>query len=315
VKRVAVAPAAKRIAFVLLAPAALAEIGSGSTAVAKLLDPGVDLFLILAYGFPLVAIDNARTRWRLSNHAVFVLGLAYGILNEGLLAQTLVRFDDLPIREFDRYLLVGGLNLSWAALIVPWHALFSVMFPLALADAWFPVDDAEPLISQRAFAGLGVVLAAIIALLGVVRAPHAAMAFCALAIGVFTLFAFALRVGEAPAAVTESRRAGQFAFGLIGYPSIVIPTVALAHAKADSVLYFAWIAAAGAALFGFGRALGVRTPLRAPRLAEGAYASLGLSHLVFGGLVKNSFIESLAGLVFAAFFVATAFAPAAMRRI
>jgi hypothetical protein len=32
----------------------------------------------------------------------FLLGLGYGIWNEGLLAQTLLRFDQIPIAQFPR---------------------------------------------------------------------------------------------------------------------------------------------------------------------------------------------------------------------
>ncbi len=43
-------------------------------------------------------------RWRLSTRGIVLLGLTYGILNEGLVAQTLVRYDHVPIDRFDRYI-------------------------------------------------------------------------------------------------------------------------------------------------------------------------------------------------------------------
>jgi hypothetical protein len=87
------------LTLVFLAPI-LTEVVSGNTPAHALLDPRVTLFLLVAYGLPLLVVRELQLRWQLSNFGVFLLGLAYGIWNEGLLAQTLIRaeYSDRQVR-------------------------------------------------------------------------------------------------------------------------------------------------------------------------------------------------------------------------
>jgi hypothetical protein len=124
-------PRAKALLTLVFSAPILTEIVSGNTPAHGLLDPRIGLFLFMAYSLPLLVIRELTLRWRLTTLGVFPLGLAYGIWNEGLLAQTLIRFEQLPIDKFDRYIYAAGFNFSWAAMIVPWHALLAVVFPLS----------------------------------------------------------------------------------------------------------------------------------------------------------------------------------------
>src|SRR5262249_31831552 len=168
--------------FVIVAPPILTEIASGNMPVHALLNPGVALFLVGAYSFPLLIIRETSVRWRLCTLGVFILGLAYGIGNEGLLAQTLVRSEHVPIDRFDHYAYVAGFNLSWACVIVPWHATFAVLFPLTLLTFWFPVSSDGPWLGQRAFRLLAGLLILLVAFVSLARAPHRQMLVCLLAI-------------------------------------------------------------------------------------------------------------------------------------
>jgi hypothetical protein len=95
----------------LLAPV-LTEIVSGNTQPHALLNPKVSGFLMLAYSFPLLIVRELTWRWQLPAPGLFLLGLAYGIVNEGLLAQTLIRSEHVPISNFDHYLYAAGINFS-----------------------------------------------------------------------------------------------------------------------------------------------------------------------------------------------------------
>ena len=291
-----------RLAFVLLAPALLAEVGSGNTSLAAFADAHAVLFLTIAYGVPLLVVAELRTRLRLSSLAVFLLGLAYGLFNEGLLAQTLVRAEGVPISAFDHYMVAAGFNWSWAALILPWHALFSVSFPLALADAAFPAAAGAPLLPRSTDAAVGIVLAAGIVLLAAGRQPEPQMALCAAAIAVLLLAAVALR--EPAAAPPPRRRAAQAAFAFVAYPAVVVASAALGAANVQPPLYVLWCLAAAAGLVLIARRLGA-TLLSAPLTACGAYAALGVFHAV-GSLSKGALAEAAVGVVFALAFVAAA---------
>src|SRR3974390_1926823 len=82
----------------------LTEIVSGNTPAHAFLDLRVAVFLVLAYSWRLLVIRELALRWRLSTLGIFVLGLAYGVVNEGLLVQTLIRYEHVPINQFDRYI-------------------------------------------------------------------------------------------------------------------------------------------------------------------------------------------------------------------
>ncbi len=295
----------KRLLFIALAPAFLAEIGSGNTPLAALADPRVDLFLTLAYGFPLLIISELRTRLRLGDAGVFLLGLAYGFINEGLLAQTLIRFDNVPIAEFNEYLYVAGFNLAWTALIVCWHAFISVLFPLALADSWFRDNAGRPVLSDRVFLLLGATLAAAIAFLGIVRTPHPQMLACAVAIGLLTLSAMVFPAHDKDS-IAAQPRFKHFLFGFIAFHATLITAIAMAHARVSPALYFGWFALAALVLFGSGRRRGIAPPLRSAALAQGVYASLGAFHALVGFFGLHSIAETLVGIAFATPFVVCA---------
>lgn len=109
------------------------------------------MFLALAafYGLPVLLIRDAKVTWRLSTTGVFLLGVAYGILNEGILAKTLTQVHECPLPTFAPYPRTFGFNLTWATFILPWHAFFSVIFPVAITDRLFPRHECRRYLSPR----------------------------------------------------------------------------------------------------------------------------------------------------------------------
>jgi hypothetical protein len=292
---------AKAFLTLLLAPPILTELASGNTPAHAFLDPRIALFLILAYSFPLLIIRELSLRWRLSTVGVFLLGLAYGIVNEGLLAQTLMRYEHVPIDKFDHYLFVGGFNLSWACVIVPWHALVAVLFPLALLAQWFPSCAQETWLNNRAFQFLSAVLILLMAFISLVRPPHLQMLVCLLAIGVFAGAAFLLR--DAPFPPKESfRRFTSFLFGLLSYPVFFLGSIILAARRAPALLFFVFIFFVLFALAKVCDRNGFFLLPAAAYLALGAYFSISLFHL-FAGIAHHSLEEILTGLMLAAAFL------------
>ncbi len=124
--------------FLLFAPGILAEILSGNTPILKLANP-VDLFfLVLAYGVAVSLIWEYKVQKHLSLFSVFLLGLAYGLVNEWLLAKTILDTSSVPMWWFVDTTDYFGINWSWFFMIIPWHAFFSVLFPITLAHVIFP---------------------------------------------------------------------------------------------------------------------------------------------------------------------------------
>lgn len=135
--------------FLLISPGLLAEVLSGNTYITKLFNP-VDLFfLVLAYGIPVLLIWEIKIKYELSTLGIFILWLAYGIFNEWIMAKTILESSLVPLWGFRWFGNYFWLNLSWSVMILPWHAFFSVSFPIAIAHILFPELCKTSLISRR----------------------------------------------------------------------------------------------------------------------------------------------------------------------
>jgi hypothetical protein len=135
--------------FLLLAPGILAEILSGNTPIFKLFNP-VDLFfLVLAYGVPVMLIWEYKVRYSLSLPSIFLLGISYGIFNEGIIAKTILDTSSVPMGGFIDTTDYFGINWSWSLMILTWHAFYSVLFPIVIAHTLFPEGRESSLIGKK----------------------------------------------------------------------------------------------------------------------------------------------------------------------
>lgn len=125
-------------AFLLLATGPLAEVLSQNVPLLTFLQPIPFLLVSVTYGVPVLLIRELAVARKLNNVAVVLLGLAYGILNEGVLAKTLTQPDGAPLEDFAGYGQIGALQGGWAIFIVFWHSLHSVLYPILLSRWMFP---------------------------------------------------------------------------------------------------------------------------------------------------------------------------------
>ena len=151
--------------WLLLAPGPLAEVLSGNVPLLTFLQPLPFLLVTLTYGVPVLAIREFAARRDLNVIGIAVLGLAYGILNEGVIAKTLTQPGGAPLQEFAGYGRIGALQLGWAVFILPWHALHSVLYPILIAS-WLAPDADRPWFVGRARFVYYALLVAIVALCG-----------------------------------------------------------------------------------------------------------------------------------------------------
>ncbi len=75
-------------------------------------------------------------RWRVGLPGLFLMGVAYGIFNEGLIAKTLF-YDNPGSMAHYPGLAPGRVQVVWATMICTWHALHAVIFPIALTSLAF----------------------------------------------------------------------------------------------------------------------------------------------------------------------------------
>jgi hypothetical protein len=143
----------KALALVVFAPI-FAEMLSGSTAPIAFVFPWVLGLFMMIYGVSALLIREASLRWHTGPAGVIVLGLAFGILNEGMAAHSLFNpnWPDLgSLGDYGRWM---GVNWLWAEWIVPFHAIWSISFPILLVRQFWPDLRDRPLVRRSTLLAL-----------------------------------------------------------------------------------------------------------------------------------------------------------------
>src|SRR6186713_791835 len=128
-------PAAPPITLALLAPV-IGEVLFGAVPL-SLLPFGLMGLIGLYGGGALLVREIVRGRGLPSTWLVW-LGIAYGILEEGTVTQSLFdrHYRGLDLLGF--YGHAAGVNWVWTLFIVPYHAVFSMAIPILLTELLFP---------------------------------------------------------------------------------------------------------------------------------------------------------------------------------
>lgn len=220
------------LALLFLVPF-LTELLSGNIPYPRFFDPVVFGYLVVMYGFPVLLIRELYSAKNLSLGGLIVLGLAYGVLNEGVAARTLLLFDEHMFMTSLRGYETFGINLPWATMILPWHALFSIVYPIMLVHAAYPATARERWLSKR----VCIALAAAVVILGSLShfgtelypatSPVYLPVFWVLIIG---LTIIALRMKAIPSETSEDNTSGTgvlpaFFFGVSLIGLMIIPLV------------------------------------------------------------------------------------------
>ncbi len=147
-------------ASLLLAAPALPELLTGSTPFTRFLSPIPLLVLVSVYGVPALLIREYLARRRLGYHYAALLGVATGVLVEGLCMNTLYdpRIDRLG--DYAWYGRMLGVNWPWLIYILLFHSLYSAAAPIMFVEAFFPEEAGRPLLPAKAAAALAAIPAA-----------------------------------------------------------------------------------------------------------------------------------------------------------
>ncbi len=126
-----------------------------STSVAKIITQPASLpFIMLFYGLADLLIREALVRRRLGWVSLIVLGIAFGFMNEGVIAGTWY-----TVRN-NGYAYVGQIDYAWAVALTVFHVFISVIAPIVFIETIFPSRAGLPLLRRR-----GIITSAIVFLL------------------------------------------------------------------------------------------------------------------------------------------------------
>jgi hypothetical protein len=140
------------------------------------------LGLIGLYGGGAMLVREIVRRRRLSSPWLVWLGLAYGLFEEGPVVQSIFDQHYRGLSFLGYYGHWVGVNWIWALFIVPYHAVFSIAIPIAVAELIFPdrrdqawLDTGGLLLAATAFVGNAVLLAIFHTGLFSARAPDVSL--------------------------------------------------------------------------------------------------------------------------------------------
>jgi hypothetical protein len=141
------------VTLFLLAPVC-GELLSGSAPPREFFDPMAFVIMTALYGSGAVLIRELVRRWDKGWLAVFALGLAYGIYEEGLVVRS---FFDPTWHDLDLLAVYGrfaGVNWIWSVCLSIYHAVVSIAIPILLVEMTFPKIRARLWVSTTGLVGI-----------------------------------------------------------------------------------------------------------------------------------------------------------------
>lgn len=149
------------LCLVLLSPG-IPEYLSGSSSWAVLTANPIVFFLFVGlnvglYGSGVIVIREAMIRWRKGWASVFLLGFAYGIVEEGLALSTFFNPNAGPVGVLGVYGHWLGVSWVWTVGLLLFHSAISIALPIFLFRLTFPALKSTSLVTTgRAIVWMGV---------------------------------------------------------------------------------------------------------------------------------------------------------------
>src|SRR2546427_2319414 len=151
--------------FLLLLTPGIPEYLSASSQLTLLVISPLIFFGLLAanlglYGSGVILIREAMIRWKKGWASVFLLGVAYGIVEEGIALWTLFNPLAQPVGNLGFYGHWLGVNWVWTVGLLIFHSVYSIGLPIFLFGLVFPELKSKSLVSGTGitFSILGLII-------------------------------------------------------------------------------------------------------------------------------------------------------------
>ena len=135
--------------YLVLLAALLPEAITGSTPPQGWLNPLQALLNLWLYGSGVLVVREVSLRWKTGWPGIFLLGAAYGIVEEGLGVTTFFNPTLPQLGTLGWYGRDFGVNWLWAVWLTEFHALVSIAIPIFLVEWHSPSLKGRPLLSNR----------------------------------------------------------------------------------------------------------------------------------------------------------------------
>ncbi len=206
-----------------LAPV-IGELLSGAAPPAEFFNPLILLILSALYGSGAILVREVALRWGKRWPTIFTLGLAYGILEEGIMVKSFFdpAWPDLgALGVYGRF---AGVNWVWSLFLMVYHAVVSIAIPILLVELLYTERREERWLGRRGMIGFSLLLSADVLFGNLVLTPYRSPAipfltFSALAVGLFFL---ARRLPESWVTLPGRECRRPLRFGLLGFAGMLV---------------------------------------------------------------------------------------------
>ncbi len=154
------------LCLLLLAPF-VGEMLSGSSPPAEYFQVIGFTILTALYGGGAVLIRELTRRWGKGWITIFLLGMAYGIFEEGLVVRSFFDPVWMDLGILNVYGRTLGVNWIWSLALTLFHGAISICVPIMLVEMMFPAHKHESWLKKR-----GLIIFTILPLSTLLFAPH-----------------------------------------------------------------------------------------------------------------------------------------------
>ncbi|MEW6405653.1 MAG: hypothetical protein AB1649_27995 [Chloroflexota bacterium] len=198
------------LALWLLAPI-FGELFSGSTPLNEYISPFSILLLGMLYGSGAILVRELVIRWQKGWRALLLLGMAYGIYEEGLMVRSFFDPNWMDLDHLGVYGRAAGVNWVWTEHLTIFHALISIAASIVFVEILYPDRRIESWVGRRGLTWNLIALVVTLplgALLNPYDTPDIWLAMCWLAITLlgFAAFRGSAAIKEAPVAIAPHPR-------------------------------------------------------------------------------------------------------------
>lgn len=214
------------VALLLLAPIC-GEMLSGSESPVNWLNPGLWILMSM-YGIGALLIRECVHRWGKGFPGILLLGMAYGIYEEGLVARSFFSPDWPDLDVLARYGRELGVNWVWTINLTWFHAVISILIPILIVERLlFPEVKNVPWLTKRGIVIHCLLLFAWIPLGMFVLGMPASPIYLLASVAVIGLLVLLARVWKQPDAVFEPDQKNPkpgvvWIFGFVGMLCLIV---------------------------------------------------------------------------------------------
>ena len=150
----------------------IGELLSGSAPPVEFFNPFGIILLSSLYGSGAILVREISLGWGKRWPSILVLGLAYGIIEEGLMVKSFFdpAWPDLGL--LGTYGRLAGVNWVWVVFLTLYHAVFSIAIPILLVEIMFPRRRDERWLGKKGLSFFAILLTAVVVFGYLVLTPY-----------------------------------------------------------------------------------------------------------------------------------------------